>query len=222
MVLNYDDLPDRAKKIFDYLSISQSNSKSFIEDPSYVLSNLLFGEKDASQIPRSTISLGNKLLFSLLKNKDFLAWGQELQNRLSSTSVKISQEELIKEIRKVVFKHLDPSILKEIEDTQLKEIVNIRLVDSEDENSKESEMKILSERPVVIPEASNGHNELDPIVADVAVVVTAVVAAVGIIAFVAVAIAHENPDQPSRIELENISRAISEGLITRASGGFEL
>ncbi len=83
-------------------------------------------------------------------------------------------------------------------------------------------MKIVSERPEVIPETSNGYNGLDPTVADVAVAVTAIVVALGIVVVVAVAVAHENPDQPSRMELDNISRAISEGLITRAGGGLEL
>lgn len=213
--LNYNELPDVAKKFFEYLNASDSNSKEFIEKPSQVLNNVIFGEEKAAFTPISTISLGNKLLFSLLKNKAFLAWSKQLQDRLQSESIEaLSDEILRKEIKEVVFKHIDPSIMKEIEETQSKE------------NSENLERSIeLGTNPlssVII--SREADISLDPKVADVAVTVTAVFAVAAVVIAVALGvIGHDRTilNTPSRIHLNNLSRAISEGLISRADrGGF--
>ncbi|WP_025683380.1 hypothetical protein [Paenibacillus maysiensis] len=100
LIFNYEDLQERAKIIFEKLNHSSDLQENFLNDPTGVVTNLLYGE---SVYPcPADVSAANMMLFSLLSNPKFMSWGKELQERMAAQVQAVSEANDSQNIRRLL------------------------------------------------------------------------------------------------------------------------
>lgn len=80
LILQVPQLNQRLTSLLTQIHTDPSLSDLYINDPVGVIQKSIFPEE--TNIPPAEIHRGNRLLFSLLSNKNFLDWAQNYENQL--------------------------------------------------------------------------------------------------------------------------------------------
>lgn len=86
LVLDYNGFGRRLARLFAGLAGSEDRRMLFLRDPTGTLAATLFN--DFGPIPLGQIQFANRILFSLLSNKKFLAWAGKYQQSLEKEAKK--------------------------------------------------------------------------------------------------------------------------------------
>jgi hypothetical protein len=110
LVLKQRDLAPKVNRLFEELSKDKNAQRRFIEDPStMILSRLLPDLHRGASAQR--ISNANRLLYSVMGNREFLNWARSYQQTLKGKK-EINKAQVMKDLAVAMSKYADPSFFQ--------------------------------------------------------------------------------------------------------------
>jgi hypothetical protein len=110
LVLKQRDLAPKVNRLFEELSNDKNAQKRFIEDPSTMILSRLLPDLQRGVSPQR-ISNANRLLYSVMGNREFLNWARGYQQTLKGKK-EINKAEVMKDLAVAMSRYADPAFFQ--------------------------------------------------------------------------------------------------------------
>jgi hypothetical protein len=126
LVLAYPGLASRIESLYDDLNGDEAFRAQFVANPAGIASERILGRP----APQSDVDVAkaNRVLFSVLSNRDFMRWAEGFERRHADAvqrasddrlEIRIDREEMLRELAEAIWEHGDRELLASMTSTDL-------------------------------------------------------------------------------------------------------